>query len=295
MIRFMKKSKEDWQMNRIIYIILIALAVYGCQDGRNQQGRVAVAKAGDKVLFLDEIPMTGLEGLNPADSAAYVQSYINRWARRELLFLKAAANISAEQMKEIDYQMAETKSNLVIHEYQSMMMVQKMDTIISREEMELYYSDHEESFMLTSNIVKALFIKLPVETPDIWKFRSLIRSDRQADMQVLESLCYQFAEKYDDFDEDWITLDKLFIEMKEELTNQENFLRWTKFHETRDSSSVCLAAIADYRLRGTLAPFEYVTEDIRRMIWNNRRIDFLRELENGIYNEGLKQNVFKIF
>jgi len=31
------------------------------------------------------------------------------------------------------------------------------------------------------------------------------------------------------------------------------------------------------------------------MIWNNRRIDFLRELENGIYNEGLKQNVFKIF
>jgi len=282
-------------MNRIIHIFLIALAVYGCNGTKNQPGRVAVAKAGDRVLFLDEIPMNGLSESNPADSAAYVQNYINKWARRELLFLQAAANLSPEQMNEIDYQIAETRRNLVIHEYQSMMMVQKMDTIISREEMESYYSANNESFILTSNIVKALFIKLPVETPNMWKFRSLIRSDRPEDVQELESLCYQFAERYNDFDEKWITMDKLSIEMKEEVPNQENFLRWTKFHETRDSSSVCLVAINDFRLRETLAPFEYVIEDIRRMIWNNRRIEFLRELENGIYNEGLKQNSFKIF
>jgi hypothetical protein len=50
--------------------------------------------------------------------------------KKELLFQKASENLSAEQMKDIDYQMAETKRNLVVHEYQSMMMVQKMDTII---------------------------------------------------------------------------------------------------------------------------------------------------------------------
>lgn len=282
-------------MNRIFQIFIIALIMYGCNGGKNQPGRVAVARAGDRVLFLDEIPLNGWIDQGSADSAAYVQGYINKWARRELLFQKAAANLSPEQMREIDYQMAETKRNLVVHEYQSMMMAQKMDTVISREEMERYYSANGESFMLTSNIVKALFIKLPVETPEMWKFRSLIRSDKQEDIRELESLCYQFAERYDDFNEDWITMDKLSIEMKEEVANQENFLRWTRFHETRDSSSVCLIAINDFRLRGTLAPFEYVMDDIRRMIWNNRRIDFLRELENGIYNEGLKQNSFKIF
>ena len=282
-------------MIRIIKIIVIALAVYGCSGGNNQPGRVTVAKAGDRVLFLDEIPMNGLSVANPADSSAYVQNYINKWAKRELLFQKAAANLSPGQMEDIDYQMAETRRNLVVHEYQSMMMVQKMDTTISMEEMERYYSENKESFMLTTNIVKALFIKLPVETPNMWKFRSLIRSDKQDDIRELESLCYQFAEKYDDFNEDWITMDKLSFEMKEEIPNQENFLRWTKFHEARDSSSICLVAINDFRLRETLAPFEYVKEDIRRMIWNNRRIDFLSELENGIYNEGLKQNSFKIF
>jgi len=282
-------------MNKTIHLFLIALAVYSCNGGNGQPERVPVAKAGDRILYLDEIPMNGVVDSNPADSTSYIQTYISKWARRELLFQKAEENLSPGQMKEIDYQIAETRRNLVIHEYQSMMMVQKMDTLISREEMERYYSDKVESFMLMSNIVKALFIKLPVETPNLWRFRSLIRSEKPEDLQELESLCYQFAEKYDDFNEEWITMDRLSIDMKEEVPNQENFLRWTKFHETRDSSSVCLVAINDFRLRETLAPFEYVIEDIRRMIWNNRRIEFLRELENGIYNEGLKQNSFKIF
>lgn len=291
----MKKLKKDWLMNRILQFILILLTVYACNGGNGQPRRIAVAKAGDRVLFADEIPMNGVVSGSPADSAAYVQNYINKWAKRELLFQRAAANLSSGQMEEIDYQVAETKRNLVVHEYQSMMMIQKMDTIISREEMERYYESNEEGFMLTSNIVKALFIKLPVETPEMWKYRSLIRSDKQKDIQELESLCYQFAERFDDFNEDWITMDKLSVEMKDEIPDQENFLKWTRFHEARDSASVYLVAINDFRLRGTLAPFEYVMEDIRRLIWNNRRIEFLQELENGIYNEGLKQNSFKIY
>jgi hypothetical protein len=54
----------------------------------------------------------------------------------------------------------------------------------------------------------------------MWKFRSLIRSDKQDDIQELESLCYQFAERYDDFNEGWITMDKLSIEMKEEVATR---------------------------------------------------------------------------
>ncbi|MBN2666984.1 MAG: hypothetical protein JXR67_10765 [Bacteroidales bacterium] len=282
-------------MNRILKFILIMLTVYACNGGNGQPRRVAVAKAGERILYVDEIPMNGVNTTNTDDSTTYVQNYINKWAKRELLFQKASANLSHEQMEEIDYQVAETKRNLVVHEYQSMMMIQKMDTVILREEMERYYKENEEGFILTSNIVKALFIKLPVETPEMWKFRSLIRSDKQKDIQELESLCYQFAERFDDFNETWITMDKLSVEMKDEIPNQENFLKWTRFHEARDSASVYLVAINDFRLRGTLAPFEYVIEDIRRLVWNNRRIEFLKELENGIYNEGLKQNSFKIY
>jgi hypothetical protein len=38
-----------------------------------------------------------------------------------------------------------------------------------------------------------------------------------------------------------------------------------------------------------------VKEDIKRVIWNNRRIKFIQDLENGIYDEALKENILKIY
>jgi hypothetical protein len=123
----------------------------------------------------------------------------------------------------------------------------------------------------------------------------LARSDNQKDIQELESLCYQFAEKFDYFNEEWITMDRLSLELKEDISNQENFLKRNNYYETSDSNSVYLIKIYDYRLIGNLSPFEYVEEDIKRIIWNNRRIEFIEALENGIYSEALKRNDFKVY
>jgi hypothetical protein len=87
----------------------------------------------------------------------------------------------------------------------------------------------------------------------------------------------------------------LSIELKEKIENEENFLKRTSFFETSDSASVSLVSIRDYRLRSSIAPFEYVKNDIKRIIWNSRRFEFIQSLENGIYNEGLKNNSFKIY
>jgi hypothetical protein len=282
-------------MNRVILAILFIAAFAGCKNNNNQEKRIPVAKAGDETLYYDEIPDQITEYITNSDSSVIIRNYINKWAKRELMFQQAMANLSPALKSEIDKQIEETRLNLVVYEYQRMMMLQKMDTIISEEELRNYYIKNDKSFMLTSNIVRALFIKLPAETPDLNRIRILARSNKQKDLQELESLCFQFAEKFDDFNEEWITMDRLLFEMKTEINNEENFLKWNRYYETSDSSSVRLVTINDYKIRGTLSPFEYVREDIKRIIWNKRRIKFIQELENGIYNEALKENGFKIY
>jgi hypothetical protein len=282
-------------MCKVLITILMAFVLTGCKNSNNQVKRIPVAKAGNVMLYYDEIPDQVKEGGTPADSAATLRNFINKWAKRELMFQRAETNLPPELRDDIEKQLDETRVNLVVYEYQRMMMMQKMDTTISREELENYYSKNGNSFMLTSNIVKALFIKLPVETPNLNRIRTLARSKNPKDFQELETSCFQFAEKFDDFNEEWITMDRLSLELKEDISNQENYLKWTSFYETGDSSSVYLVSISDYRLRGTLAPFEYVREDIKRIIWNNRRIEFIQALENGIYNDALKENGFKIY
>jgi hypothetical protein len=257
---------------------------------------VAIAKAGDAVLYADQI--TGLlpEGTTEADSAALVQNYINKWARKELLYGKAEENLSPEHKKDIDSQLNEARTNLVIYEYQRQMMLERMDTTITDSELEEYYNSNLESFNLPSNIVKALFIKLPVETPRLNRIRSLARLNDQTSLQELETLCYQFAEKFDDFKEDWVSMDKIAVELPSEIQNEEYFLRRTRFYEVNDPDSayLYLLTIRDYKLRSSTAPLEYVRDDIKRMIWNNRRLEFIQSLENGIFNDALKENAFTI-
>jgi hypothetical protein len=282
-------------MNNSLVLLLTIYILVGCKSSNNPVKRVPVAETGKSVLYYDEMPRLIQRGINETDSAALVQNYINKWAKRELLLQKAEENLSDEQKDEISRQLGETRTNLVIYQYQRQMMLEKMDTVISETEMENYYAGNENSFMLTSNIVKALFIKLPNETPELDKIKRLARSNVQSDAQQLESYCYQFAEKFDDFNEEWIPMSRLSVELQEDIDNEENFLKRNSFFETGDSTSVYLISIRDYRLRSTLAPFEYVRNDIKRIIWNTRRFEFIQSLENGIYNDALKKNSFKIF
>lgn len=282
-------------MNKITLIACGILLLAGCKNNHPAVKRIAVAEVGKDILYYDEMPKLIQHGVNEADSVALFQNYINKWAKRQLLLNKAEDNLSPFQKAEIDKQLEETRSNLVIYQYQQQMVQEKLDTVITNEELENYYSNNQNSFTLNSNIVKALFVKVPVETPDLSRLKTLIRSNDQKDLQQLESYCYQFAEKFDDFNENWVPMDKIAVELHQNIDNEENFLKRNTYLETNDSSSVYLISIRDYRLRFSPAPFEYVREDIKRIILNTRRFEYIQSLENGIYNDALKENSFKIF
>lgn len=282
-------------MKRLSLAILSIFLIAGCKSNHVTTKRIAVAEVGKNILYYDEMPKLIQHGVNDADSAALFQNYINKWAKRQLLLQKAEDNLTPSQKAEIDKQLEETRSNLVIYQYQQQMIQEKLDTVLTEDELQNYYSGNQSSFALNSNIVKALFVKVPLETPDLNKIKNLIRSNDQKDLQQLESYCYQFAEKFDDFNENWVPMDRISVELHQNIENEDNFLKRNTYLETSDSTSIYLVSIRDYRLRPTPAPFEYVKEDIKRIILNTRRFEYIQSLENGIYNDALKANNFKIF
>jgi hypothetical protein len=281
-------------IKRVLIFLLFTLLISGC-NSRSDPNRVAIARAGDAFLYLDQLPGQIQPGTLPTDCTAIIHNYINNWAKKEFIYQKAEENLSPETRNEINMQLEETRRNLVIYQYERQMILERMDTVISEDELEKYYSANQESFILGSNIIKALFIKLPVETPNTGRIRVLAHSNEQNDLQELESICYQFADKFDDFNEDWVPFDRLSVELPQEIQNEESFLRRTTFYEANDSIFTYFITIRDYRLRSTLAPFEYVRDDIKRIIWNNRRLEFIHNIENGIYNDALKENGFTIY
>lgn len=281
-------------MNKVSGFLFLIIIITGCNTGKNAAVRIPVAKAGSSVLYLDQLPVIQ-PGTSTSDSTAVSQEFINRWARKELMFQKAEENLTPERREEIDHQLKETRQSLTIYQYQRQMILEKMDTVISDAEMENYYTESSQSFTLGSNIVKALFIKLPFETPNLNRIRTLARSNEQKDLQELESLCYQFAERFEDFSEKWVQFDRIAVELPYELNNEEYFLKRTSFYETTDSIDIFMLKIRDYRLKSTTAPFDYIMDDIKSIIWNTRRLEFIQNLEKGIYDDAIEQNRFTLY
>jgi hypothetical protein len=283
-------------MIRATVILLLAAVAVACNNLPKETERIPVARAGNRVLYLDELPHTlVVAGMSEADSISATQSYIRRWARKELMALKAEQNLTPEYQQEVNRQMDEMRNNLLIYQYQQQMIIQKMDTSVTDSEIEDYYLRNINTFTLTVNLVKALYIKLPAEAPDIDKVKQLYRSSDPEDTKTLVQYCSQYALRYDDFDDQWLPFTQLLMEVPLESDNQEEWLKRNHAVELKDDRFVYFIAIREYKLRNSVAPFEYIRGQVRTIILNNRRNDFLQKLEDGIYNEAIRDNTLKIF
>jgi len=277
-------------------ILFFLVLVVSCNRVQNESDRLAVAKAGDRVLYFDQIPSTlVMPGMSGTDSISAVQSYIRRWSRKELMALRAEENLTAEYKDEVNRQLGEMRNNLLIYQYQQQMIIQKMDTVVTDNELQDYYVSNLNTFSLTTNLVKALFIKLPETTPDIGKVRKLYRSSIPNEIRELEDYCAQFALRYDDYDDAWIPFTHLLMELPLESENQEEWLARNSAVELKDDKFTYFIAIREYKLRNSVAPFEYIRGQVKTIILNNRRNAFLQKLEDGIYNEAVRNNSLKIF
>lgn len=282
-------------MVRLI-IPLLLLAIVSCRNTATDETRTAVARAGDRVLYLDQIP-SGLlaEGMSREDSTSAVQSYIRQWARKELMALRAEESLTPEYKAEVNRQLNEMRNNLLIYQYQHQMIIQKMDTTVTDNEVQDYYVSNLSTFTLTSNLVRALYIKVPEEMSELDRIRKLYRSQESGDIQELEDICTRFGLRFEDYNDEWIPFTQLLMEVPFESVDQEQWLARNSAVELKDDRFSYFIAIREYRLRNSVAPFEYIRGQIRTIILNNRRNDFLQKLEDGIYNEAMSNNTLKLY
>ena len=105
----------------------------------------------------------------------------------------------------------------------------------------------------------------------------------------------QFAIRYDDFDGEWIPFTQLLMEVPLESDRQEEWLQRNSAVELTDDTFVYFITISEYRLRNSVAPLEYISGQVKTIILNNRRNDFLQKLEDGIYNEAVRSNTLKVY
>ncbi len=280
-------------LKKILVFFLVVFA-FSCSKSDNEIEDIPLARVHNKFLYESDIKSLFNSNISKEDSIVVARNYINDWIKKQLLMQKAELNLN-EESKDIEKQIEDYRSSLLIFKYKQELIKQKLDTIITNQEIENYYNEYSGNFILNHNIVKALFLKISKEAPENDKVKRWYKSNDQENLSRLEDYCYQYATKFDDFDNKWIPFNNLLIEIPTNINDQERYLRYNKYIETEDDLFYYFVKINEYSLKSTVQPLEYAQLKIKSILLNKRKFTFIDELENTIYNDALNRNEFIIY
>jgi hypothetical protein len=278
-----------------IILLLTVLLLASCGK-KKEEAKVVVAKVGDinKYLYLSDIQHIFPKGVSKEDSLALAKAYISTWVKTQLLVNKAELNLPQDQL-DIEQQLEAYKSSLLIYKYEEQMVREKLDTVVTENEIEEYFNQNASNFVLDENIVKALYIKLPKKAPNIENVKKWYKSDQREEIKKLDSYCYNYAAKFDYFKDSWVNFDVIKNELPKLIENEDEFVRSNRYIEQSDSSFLYFVYLKEKVMKGSISPLVYINFKIKDIIINKRKVKFLGDLESKIYNDAQDHNKFIIY
>ncbi len=271
-------------------IIVVSFIFISCKKSKDDYLNDPIVTVGNYVLTKGELKNALPEHLNTSDSIAFAEDYISRWVKSKLLLRQAEMNLTSDE-KNVEQQLNDYRTSLLVHLYQRKILEQKHAPLVTSREIEVYYREMRDNFNLQENIIKGIFIKVPKAAPHQDQLKKWYKSKEGEDLVNLESYCIQNAKKYEVFADNWIPFRRINSVLPEPIFNEEKFLLNTRNFETNDSLYNYYVSIHSFMLSGNTAPLSFVEDRVKAILLNKKRIEFIKRLEQDLYDEALRDKI----
>ncbi|MBK6964648.1 MAG: hypothetical protein IPH20_12100 [Bacteroidales bacterium] len=282
---------------KIVLALLAASLMASCSFFDKKKQGDAVAKAYDKYLYRSDIQGIVPPGTPANDSIEIVHRFIDNWIHRQVVLNQAESNLSPEQ-KDFGEQLEAYRNSLIVYGYESELIRQKLDTVVSQLQIQEFYDKNPQNFQLRENIVRVSYVKIPQASASLApakKATQLLKSGKAPDIDKLDELCQSSMLVCRLDDENWISFNDLQREIPITVDNQDNFLQNRSFFETSDSLYVYVVRIIDFKMKESLSPLSFETENIRNIIINRRKLELINQMEQEVFQKALENKDFQIF
>jgi hypothetical protein len=272
-------------------LLLIVLSVMACNRLNNKQ-KNPIARVYSDYLYREDLAGIFPQHISEVDSTRIARKFIDTWIRNQLLLRMAETNLP-EKEKNLDKQIADFRASLLIYKYQQHLLAQKLDSLITFQEIETYYENHSNNFNLDRPAISGIYIKVPLDAPNRDRLLAWFRSGN--DFAQIENYCSQYAVNYTFFYENWKYLDEILNELPPGSLGSASSLENLDHFRTSDSEYHYFLGIREYKPSRSPMPFSLASQNIKSIILNKRKIKFLNELEKNVFTEGLNKNAYQYF
>lgn len=297
----MIKLKEHIKNGLILLVSIIYLT--SCDflqikkgiDVDSEFGSQPLASVEDIYLYPKDVEGIVPTGISKSDSVDLMERHIKSWVKKQLLISEAQKQLSFDEV-ELERRVLDYRYALMMHEFEKYFIARNIDTNITEEEIESYYKENIENFELKQNIIRGYFIQLTKDAPKLGRFRYLLRSNRDTDIEELKSYAYSYGTKVHLDDSIWVNFEDVISNTPlMDIPNKTDFLRRNKFYEIPDEDFIFFLRISQYKIQNDTSPLEFVRDDVQKIILNKRKVLLAKKLEDDIYKNAKENEDFKIY
>ena len=273
---------------RILVLLLITLLCCGaCKEQYDHKGKTALVEVDGNFLYKEDLMSVLPVGLSKDDSILFAEHYIRSWAEEILLYEKAANNIPDNV--DVDKLVENYRKALIMHTYQQELINQKLTNDISEQEIADYYEKNKELFKLESPLIKGLFIKVPLTAPQLNNVRRWYKTEKQDAVESLEKYSLQNAVKYEYFYNKWVPVTDVLdlIPLKEASPDQ--YVDKHRHVELKDTAFYYFLNVSDYRGAGEEKPYEFARSEVKDLLVNQKRVNFMEQVKNDLYQQAVNK------
>ena len=274
------------------YYFIVVLLLSSCSNFETND-KVLLARLGDSYLYEHQVKSMINSNLSVVDSSIFIQQYINNWAKEELLLKKAALNINQDQL-EIDKRLESYRRSLLIHAYEQKLIEQSLDTIVLKDQLQLYYRQHVDDYLLADKIIKVIFVKTSIIAPKLDSLKSWLFDNDTLYIDAIETYCHQYAKRFYYNPNEWL----IWSDFQQIFSNELDISSLSMKNNTmilKDTLDIYFIRLINLRDQGEIAPLEYVKEEIKSILLNQRKLKTVEVIKTKLFEDAKQSNQFEIY
>lgn len=282
-------------MRKVLAFMLALSALCSCKAVSSLiHDDEVVARVGGEKLYLSEVLGYVPEFASSEDSAKYVSQYINSWAT-ELLYQQAASQILSKDEMDLSRELEDYRRSLIKYRYEQRVIGERLDTVITQEQIQEYYDSHPDAFLLERPILKVRLVSILKDSPFRDAVEKALAEEDGIALIQSDTVLRSAAIRLLDLSDVWTDAIVLSKEFGTDYGTMLGHLSGRRIvYEPSDRGDAVIAQVVDIRHFGN-APLEHCTDRIRELILSARKRDLLLGLEQDLLKDALENRQFVIY
>jgi hypothetical protein len=290
----MKRSIYYLNEPPLWFFLLLLFLVLSCEQLTPKNEKV-IARVGEVYLYASDLENQLTAFSSKSDSLLKTRSFIDSWAKSQLLIQLAKQNLKNEDLEDLEELVKNYRNELYANTYLQSVVNTSLDTLVSTNEIDSFLIANHSAFKLNAPLYKARFIHLPPDNVDQFEIQRSFERFNQKDQLFLDSLSFQFY--------DFLLSDSIWLNRRDLINeiaflskqNPDQYLKKSQFFRVEDSLGVYLLYIKEFLDKGTTAPRSLVESTIENIIRNQKKIKFIKQFEKEILQDAIKSKNYETY